>query len=368
MQHFSPTSQVAGSMPKIERLLIVRLSAMGDVLHALPAVAALREAFPAACIGWVIEERWAELICSQQTPRCGPRMLQRPLVDRVHVVNTRAWRKAVFSDATWSAVLSSIKELRAQNYEAAVDFQGAIRSALLARLSGAPLVYGYAQARENAASMFYTRQVQSNLVHVVDQNLSLARTVAKKDLISAPAELPRDPAAESSAASKLNARNMKSFAILNPGAGWGAKQWPADRYGEVAKILAAKTGLRSLVNFGPGEEELALAVESLSGGSAQAMSTSISELIAITRRAALFIGGDTGPMHLAAILKVPVVAIFGPTNPARNGPYGTRSVVLRNPASITSHARSTRAEAGMLEISAAEVVDAAVKLLGETGG
>jgi heptosyltransferase I len=133
-------------------------------------------------------------------------------------------------------------------------------------------------------------------------------------------------------------------------------------------MLANKTGLRSLVNFGPGEEELASTVERVSSGCAQAMSTSISELIAITRRAALFIGGDTGPMHLAAILKVPVVAIFGPTNPARNGPYGTRSVVLRNEASITSHARRTHPEAGMLEISAAEVVDAAVKLLGDIVG
>jgi heptosyltransferase I len=368
MHHFSTISQVSESMPKIERLLIVRLSAMGDVLHALPAVAALREACPAAFVGWVIEERWAELICSQDTPRRGPRMLQRPLVDRVHVVNTRAWRKAMFSDAGWSAVLSSIKELRAEGYEAAVDFQGAVRSALLARLSGAPLVYGYAQPRENAASMFYTRQVQPRSAHVVDQNLWLARAVAQKDLISVSAELPRNPATESSAASKLNVRNMKSFAILNPGAGWGAKQWPAERYGEVARMLADKTGLRSLVNFGPGEEELASTVERVSSGCAQAMSTSISELIAITRRAALFIGGDTGPMHLAAILKVPVVAIFGPTNPARNGPYGTRSVVLRNEASITSHARRTHPEAGMLEISAAEVVDAAVKLLGDIVG
>ena len=350
-------------MPKIERLLIVRLSAMGDVLHALPAVTALRDAFPAAFIGWVIEERWAELICSQDTPRCGPRMLQRPLVDRVHVVNTRAWRKAVFSDATWSAFLSSITELRAEGYEAAVDFQGAMRSSLLARLSGAPLVYGYAQPRENAASMFYTRQVQTKSAHVVDQNLWLARAVAQKDVISVPAELPRDPATESSAASKLNARNMKSFAILNPGAGWGAKQWPAERYGEVARCLA-EWGYGSLVNFGPGEGILARAVEATSDGAAEGISCSLSLLIALTRRASLFIGGDTGPMHLAAALGVPVVGLFGPTNPVRNGPCGRRSVVLRSESSITSHSRRKDPEPGLLEITPEQVVVAAKKLLG----
>ena len=120
------------------------------------------------------------------------------------------------------------------------------------------------------------------------------------------------------------------------------------------------------MNCGPGEEALASEVEKTAGGAAQAITTSISELIALTRHAMLFIGGDTGPMHLAAILDVPVVAIFGPTNPARNGPYGTRSVVLRNAASITSHARRTRPDAAMLEIGAPEVVDAAVKLLGAT--
>jgi heptosyltransferase I len=133
-------------------------------------------------------------------------------------------------------------------------------------------------------------------------------------------------------------------------------------------MLAQKMGVRSLVNFGPGEEELAFAVEKASCGTAKAITTSISELIALTRRAVLFIGGDTGPMHLAALLRIPVVAIFGPTNPARNGPYGTRSVVLRSDASLTSHARITRPEPGMLEIDADDVVDAAVKLLGETGG
>src|SRR6202030_3980698 len=156
--------------------------------------------------------------------------------------------------------------------------------------------------------------------------------------------------------------NVRDFAILNPGAGWGAKRWPAERYGQVAKELA-KDGLCSLINYGPGEEVLAAAVEAGSEGTARKISCSLSELIALTRRARLLIGGDTGPLHLAAALKIPVVAIFGPTNPVRNGPFGTPSIVLRSATSITDHTRHSGPELGLLEIPVAEVVAAARKLL-----
>lgn len=347
----------------IQRLLIVRLSAMGDVLHALPPVAALRELLPEATIGWVIEERWAELLCSPAAAFFGARSDQRPLVDFVHGVDTRAWRRALFSDATWSAARLSVTGMRSSQYDVALDFQGAIRSGVLARLSGAPAVYGFAQPRENAASMFYTRQVQAAGLHVVEQNLSLARAFVGQDLPTATAKLPRYEPAEKSVVDKLKAVGADSYAILNPGAGWGAKQWPAHRYGEVAKLLAGQTGLRSVINFGPGEEELARAVELASAGAAKGIIANISELIALTRGARLFIGGDTGPMHLAALLRVPVVAIYGPTNPTRNGPFGTRSVVLRNVTSVTSHARVQHPEQGMLEITVGDVVRAAIELL-----
>jgi heptosyltransferase I len=156
--------------------------------------------------------------------------------------------------------------------------------------------------------------------------------------------------------------DVHDFAILNPGAGWGAKRWPAERYGQLAKELA-KSGLCSLVNYGPGEEELAGAVEAAGEGAARKISCSVSELIALTRRASLLVGGDTGPMHLAAALKIPVVAIFGPTNPARNGPFGTRSIVLRSASSLTDHTRHPEPEQGLLEITVGEVAAATRKLL-----
>ena len=148
--------------------------------------------------------------------------------------------------------------------------------------------------------------------------------------------------------------------------GWGAKQWPVERYGVVARELE-KDGIQSLVNYGPGEEELAVAVENASESAARKVCCSVAELIALTRRARLFVGGDTGPMHLAAALKIPIVAIFGPTNPERNGPFGTRAVVLRSASSSTSHARRHEPEQGLLEITPEEVVAAARQLLWSDG-
>jgi len=165
----------------------------------------------------------------------------------------------------------------------------------------------------------------------------------------------------------LREKSIEKFALLNPGAGWGAKQWPAERYGAAGKKLA-QHGLKPLINFGPGEEELARSVEDASEGAAETVSSSLTQLIALSRRASLFIGGDTGPMHLAASLGIPVVAIFGPTDPARNGPYGARSVVLRSPDSMTSHKRRVEPEAGLLAISVEDVVRAACRLMEEGNG
>jgi heptosyltransferase-1 len=345
----------------------VRLGAMGDVIHTLPAVAALRAVFPEMILGWLIEERWAELLCTLSTPRYGPRSAQRPLVDRVHTVNTRHWRAAPFSVATWERVAASLSDLRAAQYEAAIDFQGAVRSSLLARWSGSPVIYGAAQPRENLATMFYTRQVITHGQHIVEQNLSLAEAVAQQKPKISKAVLPLDYAAEQECDSRLKALGMREFALLNAGAGWGAKQWPAERYGEVAAQLA-DDGLKVLINFGPGEEDLANAVKAASGATAETFSGSLTQLIALIRRARLFIGGDTGPMHLAAALGVPVVGIFGPTDPARNGPFGTRSIVLRSPASNTSYSHVRRPDDGLLEIGSEEVVAAARRLLEESHG
>jgi heptosyltransferase-1 len=346
----------------VERLLIVRLSAMGDVIHTLPAAQALREAFPRAMIGWLIEERWAELLCAPGAPRRGPRSAQRPLADWVHTVSLTGWRKSLFTISTVQLIAKVWNDVRAARYDVAVDLQGAIRSAVLARWSGARLVYGAAEPRESPASLWYTRQPIARGAHVIEQNVAVAEAVAQTKLKAPRVQFPRDLEAESRIEQRLAEVAIGDFAILNPGAGWGAKRWPAERYGRVARALA-EDGLRSILNCGPGEDDLAREAEAASEGAAKSMKCSITELIALTRRAKLFVGGDTGPLHLAAALQVPVVAIFGPTDPARNGPYGTRSVVLRNPESPTTHARRSVPDEGMLEISPEAVVDAARGLL-----
>jgi heptosyltransferase-1 len=353
---------VSAAAPEPESLLVVRLGAMGDIIHTLPAVTALRNALPDARIGWIVEERWAELLCAQNCARSGPRSLSRPLVDFVHTVNTKAWRKSLLSRETRRQASSALREVRDLKYEVAVDFQGALKSAVITRCSGARNIVGLERPRETQARILYSRRVATNKDHVIEQYHSLAEGVAGRTLPVPAVELPHDDQAEADMTTKFAGLEEKEFVIITPGAGWGAKQWPPERYGAVASALA-KDGLTVIINYGPGEQELAQAVEAASNGNAHLISFSIAELIALTRRARLFIGGDTGPLHLAAALQIPVIAIFGPTDPARTGPYGTKSILLRNPASQTSLSHTSVPDPGLLQITADEVIAAARRLL-----
>jgi len=353
---------VANVPPK--SLLVVRLGAMGDVIHTLAAVCSLRTAFPHMNIGWIIEDRWSEMLCAGGAPLSGPRSAQRPVVDFVHLVDTKRWRKSLLSSQTKREARHALREVRNQHYEIAADFQGALKSATFARMSKADAIFGFAQPREWPARILYQYRVAGSGPHVIEQYHLLAEAVGGKPLTKGIAIFPRDERAEVSIAKKISGL-PENLVIINPGAGWAAKQWPAQHYGEVARALSF-FGLFSLINFGPHEHELAYEVQTASGGSAQPISCSVSELIALTRRARLFIGGDTGPLHLAAALQVPVVAIFGPTDPVRNGPCGTKSIVLRNPASKTSLSHTSAADPGLLAISASEVVSAARELLRST--
>jgi heptosyltransferase-1 len=350
----SEISEIA--MPK--KILIVRLGAMGDIIHALPAAMLLIASFPEAKIGWVVERRWSELL--------EWKFGGRPFPDLVHKVDTRGWRKRFWSSRR--EIAASLRELRAEKYDVAVDFQGAMKSSAIALLSGAPKRFGFAEPWEKPASLLYTNPVRTFARHVVKKNQELASAIAEMSPVTAIAGSlfewrPSDKTVATWVDTELQRLGLLSgFAILNPGAGWGAKQWPADRYAEIARTLGAE-GIRSLVNHGPGEEGLARHVEQMSDGHAVAASFTISQLMAITRRASLFIGGDTGPMHLAVLLQVPVVAVFGPTDPARNGPHGTKSIVLRDAASVTSHKRVRETEAGLRNITTQQVLEAARELL-----
>ncbi len=343
----------------MERILIVRLGAMGDVLHALPAVGALRRALPAAQIGWIIEPRWADLLCAPGEARTAPRSPLKPLVDVVYEVDTRALRSASYWE--WKQAAKTLRRIRAVQYEIALDLQGSMKSGLLATLSGAREVVGFARPRESPAAMFYKRALAVSASHVIEQNLELVAAVAGADA-PAPCELPLDRGADAWCVLELRKRGKFDYVLLSPGGGWGAKRWPAERYGEVARRLA-EDGLAVYINTGPGEHKLAREVKAASGGAAQSLPCTPGLLIALTRRAKLFIGGDSGPMHMAAALGIPVVALFGPTDPARNGPYATRSLVLRDAQSRTSYSHTPTEDPGLAAITVDQVVEAARKLL-----
>ena len=354
------------------RVLIVRLGAMGDILHALPAVTALRKTHPEWVLGWAVEPHWSPLLTgirqpADSTATIQPRGAERPVVDRVHLAGAKGWGRRPLAPSTWSDMLRLRRELRSGRYDVCLDLQGAVRSAAIGRLARAPRMIGERQPREAAAKWLFNERVATHGRHVIEQALEVAGAIAGERLAYVPPELPRDPVAEAWCDGWISTSfSGRNFVLLNPGAGWGAKRWPAERYGAVAAALHGM-GYDVAVNAGPGETALAAEVVAASGGTAIAVSPTLAELIALTRRTSLVVAGDTGPLHLANALGRPVVGIFGPTDPERNGPFGSKFRVLRHPESRRDHSRRHEPEVGLLTIPVDAVIEAAVDLLGGKG-
>jgi len=356
------------------------MGAMGDILHALPAATALRQAHPEWVIDWVVEPRWRALLAAEDCAGRGP---GQPLVDRLHPAPIKDWGRAPLSLKTIREIKALRSALRDRGYDAALDLQGAVRSALVGRLAGCQRLIGEAEPREPLARWLFTERVATRGMHVVEQDVELASAVAGDELAPVTPWLPVDAAAETWAddvlprdASQPGSPRIRGegtglrpwggsqAVLLNPGAGWGAKRWPTEGYAAVAKGLIDR-GLRVLVNAGPGEVPLAEAIVQGADGAATPLTCSLARLIALTRRIALCIGGDTGPLHLACALGRPVVGIYGPTDPSRNGPFGGRFRVLRSPESRRNHARRKSPEAGLLTIQPEDVLRAVNELLAE---
>jgi heptosyltransferase-1 len=331
---------------------------MGDILHALPAIAALRQAHPDWIIDWVVEPHWQALLKTDQAQS------RRPIVDRLHFAPTKAWRKDPFSRRTVQEIMDLRGTLRAGEYDAVLDVQGSIRSAVIGRFASSRRLVGEDQPREHAARWLFTERVATRGAHVIQQDVELASAIAGDDLKPVKPWLPIDDAAEAWADKTLPKQPAKPAVLINPGAGWGAKRWPLENYALVAKSLVDR-GCRVLVNVGPGEEAFIEALSVATGGAAIPLACSLEKLIAVTRRVSLAIAGDTGPLHLACALGRPVVAIFGPTDPSRNGPFGSRFKVLRSPESRRDHTRRAEPEAGLLTIQPEDVLRAADELLAE---
>jgi len=337
---------------------------MGDILHAMPAVTALRKAHLEWVIDWVVETMWSALLTAgagiaRDTETDRP---QQPVVDRVYFAAMRKWKRELLARETRSEFGALRRTLKQEQYDAVVDFQGAVRSALIGRMARSRRYIGEACPREWAAKLLFTERIATQGVHVIEQDLDVAAAIAADQLEPVQPMLPFHLEAEEWA-DRLIADDAKaSVVLINPGAGWGAKRWPVDRYAEVARALL-NHGYQVFVNAGPGEVLLAQEVVKRTGGGAVSLLCSIEQLIAITRRVGVAIAGDTGPLHLACALGRPVVGIYGPTDPGRNGPFATRFKVFRSPESRRDHARREEPEAGLLTISPQEVIEAALEML-----
>jgi lipopolysaccharide heptosyltransferase I len=311
---------------------------MGDVIHAIPTAAALRARFPEARIDWMVDPRYV------------------PLLEMVRGIDSRI---ALYTRRVGSSV-ATLGDLRRVGYSAVIDLQGLLKSAVLARAVGAERTIGFASQhlRERTAGPFYTHRVDPTEPHVIFKNLALLAPLGSRDTrVAFPLEIPHSTVAETAIARFAAA----PYAVINPGAAWPNKRWPADRFGGLAAALSDRFALRSLVLWGPGEEALAEQVVTASHGAAQtAPATSITDLFAIASRARILISGDTGPLHIGGAVGTPLVALFGPTRAERNGPWSATDIVVSRTdgCSCLYRRRCRRAAACINDIPLSDVVDA----------
>ncbi|MER3429913.1 MAG: lipopolysaccharide heptosyltransferase I [Blastocatellia bacterium] len=293
------------------RILLIKLSAIGDIVHTLPAFSAVRQALPDAEIDWVAESSAAEILRGNR------------LINRLIEIDTKHFRKNRSGRDLVAGLRMQTAAIRDSNYDVAVDFQGLIKSAIIARLSGAPLRFGYSREslREPAAAIFYNQRIAApQNHHIIYRHLQLA---ASSFGIPIPKTLdfPIFPKEVHLAEAEKIARMAGGpFAMLNLGGGWPTKLWSAERFGQLGDLIAEHLGLRPIIVYGPGEEEIAnSAVASSKSGALITSSPSLKGFFALARLASVYVGGDTGPTHLAVAAGAPVVGIYGPTDWRRNG-------------------------------------------------
>lgn len=324
---------IAG-IPPSPRILVVRLGAMGDIIHTLPAVAALKQAYPGSHLTWAVEPQWAALL------------EENPFVDRVVLLRR----------GSATGLLESWRELRRERFDFAVDFQSLMKSAVVAAAARPQRILGLDAPRERAAALFYTDRVSVRAAHVVDRNCELVgHALACPPVGHALA----CPAANFPLPAGRPEGSLPDgpFVLASPLAGWRSKQWPMEHYRALAHRLRRDLNIPLVLN---GREaahlpEIDGALHHVSG---------VPGLIDATRRAAAVVGVDSGPIHIAAALMKPGVAIFGPTDPARNGPYGRSIRVLRRAGAVTTYRRGSEIDESMRNISPDEVFEELRAILG----
>lgn len=336
------------------KILIIRLSSLGDILHVLPAFQSLRAAHPEARIDWLVESRMAFLISAVEG------------VNNIVTIDTKALRTD--PAAAWTPAVSAIRSLRSAAYDVSLDFQGLLKTAALSLLGGARIRIGFSRdlVWEKPAHWFYHRTVArpSTPTHIVDLNLMLA-SLAGAAPGSEPVRLSIAAADEAAVESMLSENGLREFVVINPGGGWYTKRWPPARYGALAAKITRDLGLAVGVTTGPGEEGLYEEIAGNSGGiKLHRLPVPFLQLIPLLKRARLLVGGDSGPFHLACALRTPVVGIFGPTDPARNGPWGSvdECVVRVLPCSFC-YGRTCPTQNECMDLGVEQVFQAVVRRL-----
>ena len=326
------------------RFAVVRLGSLGDVVHTFPAVAGLRASFPHADIVWLTHPRWLDLIASSG------------LATEIWPVDSRDLR----------SVRTVVAKLRAQRWDAAIDYQGLWKAAFLPFFGGVPRRIGFSSAtvREYGVPILYTERVNAKSAHIVEQNGELSiRAGANHGTGAFSFRVTENDVAQVRA--DLERQGIHRYVVLSPGGGWRSKCWPAERFGALCERIGRELGLPCVVNYGPGEEQLADSVRAKCGQTNSiAYDGELGPLMALIRNADCVVGGDTGPLHLAAALGAPVIALFGPTDPRRNGPFPPGHIVLRSVNAATTYSRSNETDASLLALSVDEVFDAVKACLG----
>lgn len=334
-----------------QRFLVVRLSSLGDIVHTFPAVAGLRESFPNADIVWLTHPRWKPLVESSS------------LATEIWATETRSF----------ASLREMLRRIRARGFETAVDYQGLWKSAAFSFLGGVPRRIGFSSEtiRENGVPILYTDRVRATQTHIVGQNGELSQRAGAHHATGT-VKLSVPAGEESRFLEHMRGLGVDRYVALSPGGGWRSKCWPAERFGALCKQIQDSLGLRSIINYGPGEESLAEAVRNASSDAAPILyNGELGQLMALLRNALCIVGGDTGPLHLAVVLGTPSVALFGPTDPARNGPYRGASsgnalpadIVLRSPRADTTYKRGIQVDPSMLEIEVDTVFESVRRLI-----
>jgi lipopolysaccharide heptosyltransferase I len=308
----SKIDALKGTKPK--RFLVVKFGSLGDIVHCLPSLAQLRNAFPDAEIDWLIERK--NKIVAELSG----------LDVRLIPIDTYQWRN---SPGIGSAkeIAELIWALSTDGYDCTIDFQGLLKSAFFAYLSGAPVRIGWERdfLRESVSRFFYTEVVTPKRIHIIDQQMELLRPIGIDPNWETVVPLRPGKAAQRSVEQKL--AGLADYLVINPGGNWATKCWEPERYGELALRLM-NDGYPVVVTWGPGEEELKRRLVRSAGSGVREIPTNLEELVALCETARLFVGGDTGPMHFAAAVGAPIVAIFGPTSSDRNGPFRREDIVV----------------------------------------